>query len=176
MRPQVVNPLADQAALEDEDFSFSIPQGSFGDPDADELAYSASLLDGSELPAWLSFDPELQRFSGTPANGDVGVIEIAVTAIDAARRGGERQFHARVVNANDAPVVAGVIADVQGAKARLSLSPCRQRSSPTRTRMIISRCPPPWPAGPRYRDGSRSTERCSAAPRVRRTLVSTSSR
>ena len=112
--PEVVNPLADQAALEDEVFSFSIPQSSFADPDADELAYSANLLDGADLPAWLSFDPELQRFSGTPANGDVGVLEITVTATDAAGEAASDSFTLEVVNANDAPVVAGVIADVQG--------------------------------------------------------------
>ena len=112
--PQVVNPLADQAALEDEHFSFSIPQDSFGDPDADELAYSASVLDGSELPAWLSFDPGLQRFSGTPANSDVAVIEIAVTAMDAGGEAASDSFTLEVVNANDAPVVAGVIADEHG--------------------------------------------------------------
>ncbi len=112
--PEVVNPLADQAALEDEVFSFSIPQSSFADADADELAYSANLLDGANLPAWLSFDPELQRFSGTPANGDVGVLEITVTATDAAGEATSDSFTLEVVNANDAPVVAGVIADVQG--------------------------------------------------------------
>ena len=90
--PEVANPLADQAALEDELFSFSIPQNSFTDPDAAELAYSASQLDGAELPAWLSFDPELQRFSGTPANSDVAVLEITVTASDAAGEAASDSF------------------------------------------------------------------------------------
>jgi Ca2+-binding RTX toxin-like protein len=112
--PEVSNQLADQAALEDEAFDFSIPQGSFSDADAEELAYSASLLDGSELPAWLSFDSELQRLFGTPANSDVAVLQISVTATDAAGEAADDSFRLEVVNVNDAPVVAGVIADVHG--------------------------------------------------------------
>jgi Ca2+-binding RTX toxin-like protein len=112
--PEVANPLPDRAALEDEELSFSIPAGSFADPDADDLAYNASLSDGSALPAWLSFDPELQRFSGTPANSHVGLLEITVTASDAGGETASDSFTLEVVNANDAPVVAGAIADVQG--------------------------------------------------------------
>jgi hypothetical protein len=112
--PEVLNPLADHATLEDEIFSLSIPQDIFADADADELAYRASLLDGSELPAWLSFDPGLQLFSGTPANGDVGVLEITLTATDAAGEAASDSFTLEVVNANDAPAVAGVIPDVRG--------------------------------------------------------------
>jgi hypothetical protein len=124
--PEVASPLADQAALEDEEFSFSIPQGSFDDADADELAYSASLLDGAELPAWLSFDPEQQLFSGTPANADVAALEIMVTANDPAGEEATDSFTLEVINTNDAPVVAGVIADVQareGQALAFSVSP-----------------------------------------------------
>ena len=111
--PELAGPLPDQAALEDEGFSFSIPQDSFSDPDADDLAYSATLLDGSPLPAWLSFDAELQ-FSGTPANDDVGSVEIAVTASDAAGESAAGNFNLEVINTNDAPPVAGEIADQSG--------------------------------------------------------------
>jgi Ca2+-binding RTX toxin-like protein len=124
--PEVANPLADQLALEDEEFSFSIPQGSFGDADADELAYSASLFDGADLPAWLSFDPEQQLFSGTPANADVAALDITVTATDPAGEAASDSFTLEVINTNDAPVVAGVIADVQvreGEALAFSLSP-----------------------------------------------------
>ena len=65
--PEVANPLLDQAALEDEALSFAIPDDTFSDADADHLAYSATLVDGSALPAWLSFDPELRCSPGPPA-------------------------------------------------------------------------------------------------------------
>jgi hypothetical protein len=124
--PEVANQLADQAVLEDVEFSFSIPQGSFGDPDADLLAYSASLLDGTELPAWLAFDAELQLFSGTPANADVAALEITVTATDPAGEAASDSFTLEVINTNDAPVVGRVIADVlvrEGEGFGFSVSP-----------------------------------------------------
>jgi len=40
------------------------------------LTYSAALADGRPLPAWLGFDPATQGFSGTPANGDVGILDV----------------------------------------------------------------------------------------------------
>ena len=49
----------------------------------DTLAYAATLSNGSALPAWLSFDAATRTFSGTPVNGDVGVIAVKVSATDA---------------------------------------------------------------------------------------------
>ena len=50
-----------------------LPPDSFSDVDVgDTLTLSATLADGSPLPAWLSFDPATQTFSGTPLNDDVG--------------------------------------------------------------------------------------------------------
>ena len=40
------------------------------------------MSNGSALPAWLSFDAATRTFSGTPVNGDVGVIAVKVTATD----------------------------------------------------------------------------------------------
>ena len=54
-------------------FTFTVPAGSFADVDAgDTLSYSATLVSGAALPAWLSFDAATRTFSGTPANADVG--------------------------------------------------------------------------------------------------------
>jgi Ca2+-binding RTX toxin-like protein len=109
--PEVANPMSDQIALEDEAFSFAIPEGTFSDADADELAYGATLGDGSPLPAWLSFDPELRVFSGIPANGDVGLLELAVTVTDGSGESATDTFDLDVLNTNDAPVAVGTIAD-----------------------------------------------------------------
>ncbi|WP_353930484.1 CHRD domain-containing protein [Okeanomitos corallinicola TIOX110] len=46
------------------------------------LAYSATLADSSELPDWLKFNPITQTFSGTPTDGNVGSIDVKVTATD----------------------------------------------------------------------------------------------
>ncbi|MBD2570303.1 SGNH/GDSL hydrolase family protein [Anabaena lutea] len=48
----------------------------------DLITYSTTLADGSELPDWLSFNPITQTFSGTPAYGDAGQLDVKVIATD----------------------------------------------------------------------------------------------
>ena len=81
--PTVGNPLTNQTVLEDAPLSLSVPAETFADPDAgDVLTYSATLANGTALPNWLSFDAATQTFSGTPQVGDVGTLEVLVTATD----------------------------------------------------------------------------------------------
>jgi hypothetical protein len=62
-------------------FSFTLPLETFFDDDGNNtLTYSATLSDGSPLPAWLVFDSASQTFSGTPAA--VTSITVKVTASD----------------------------------------------------------------------------------------------
>ncbi len=110
--PTVATPLADQTAVQDVAFSFTLPAGSFADIDAgDSLTHSATLTDGSALPAWLSFDAATQAFSGTPGNADVGMFSVRVTATDGSGSSAFDDFVLTVANANDAPVLAGPLAD-----------------------------------------------------------------
>ncbi|MEZ5931521.1 MAG: putative Ig domain-containing protein [Alphaproteobacteria bacterium] len=102
--PTVSAALADQAASEDAAFSFQIPADAFSDLDAsDVLTYSATLADGSALPDWLSFDADTRTFSGTPANGDVGALDIRVTAADPHGSSVTDTFSVTTANSNDAP-------------------------------------------------------------------------
>ncbi len=78
--PRVTTGIADQASLEDAPWSFTVPAGSFSDPDGDSLAYAARLADGSPLPAWLGFDSATRTFSGTPPRDFNGSIDLEVTA------------------------------------------------------------------------------------------------
>ncbi|MGQ0545574.1 MAG: putative Ig domain-containing protein, partial [Betaproteobacteria bacterium] len=110
--PALVEPIADQSADEDASFSFTVAEGAFSDPDGDELAYTASLADGSELPAWLSFDAGTRTFSGTPAQADVGPIGVRVTATDGEGLSAGDEFTITVTNVNDAPVAAMPIPDL----------------------------------------------------------------
>ncbi|MDQ3535599.1 MAG: malectin domain-containing carbohydrate-binding protein [Bacteroidota bacterium] len=81
--PTVGNSINDQAAKEESEFSYTFPVNTFIDPDQDdELTYTATLADNSDLPLWLSFNPLTRTFSGTPGKNDVGTIEIKVTATD----------------------------------------------------------------------------------------------
>ncbi|MBI2480054.1 MAG: hypothetical protein HYV60_15920 [Planctomycetia bacterium] len=57
--------------------------GVFADIEGDSLAYSATLADGSPLPAWLRLDREALRLVATPALDEVGQqIAVAIHATD----------------------------------------------------------------------------------------------
>lgn len=110
--PVVVSALVDQAAMEDQTFSFQIPDGSFKDIDTgDTLTYTATQVDGSCLPGWLIFNAATQTFSGTPGNDNVGAVSVQVTATDLAGATTNSSFILDVVNVNDAPVIASALAD-----------------------------------------------------------------
>jgi Ca2+-binding RTX toxin-like protein len=105
--PRVVVALPDMAVNEDSGFSYTVPIGTFLDDDAgDSLTYTASLADAPTLPAWLSFNPASRSFSGTPANGDVGVIDVRVLARDRSGATQYDDFRLTVVNTQDAPLTA----------------------------------------------------------------------
>ncbi|MDD2893761.1 MAG: VCBS domain-containing protein [Halothiobacillaceae bacterium] len=105
--PMVSIAIADQSTLEDAPFSFTIPSGTFDDVDfihGDTLTYQVTLAGGSALPAWLIFDAATQTFSGTPANSEVGILDVRVTATDHAGASISTTFALDVVNVNDAPI------------------------------------------------------------------------
>ncbi|HLL90813.1 MAG TPA: putative Ig domain-containing protein, partial [Tepidisphaeraceae bacterium] len=104
--PTVANPIPDRSAIEDVAFSYQFASNTFNDPDGDTLAYSATLADGSALPAWLNFDAATRTFSGTPANGDVGSVSVRVTVTDGSAASVSDDFTLTVANVNDAPSVA----------------------------------------------------------------------
>ncbi len=54
----------------------------FTDIDSPNITYSATLADGSPLPAWLSFDPVSRTFTGTPQAGSAGSYTLKVTGSD----------------------------------------------------------------------------------------------
>jgi len=78
--PHLQVALADQMAVTGENFSYMMNPDTFVDPDGDRLAYSATLIDGSSLPAWLSFDAATGTISGTPDAS--GKLSVMITAKD----------------------------------------------------------------------------------------------
>jgi Ca2+-binding RTX toxin-like protein len=107
------SPLAHQSTNEEAAFALDISADTFSDPDAgDELAYTATLADGSALPVWLSFDTGTRTFSGTPLQTDVGALDVMVTATDAGGLRAADDFVLTVANVNDAPTVANPLADL----------------------------------------------------------------
>ena len=102
--PSVVAPLSNQATAEDGGFLLDT-SSAFADP-GDTLTFSAKLVGGAPLPAWLSINPTTGILSGTPANGDVGLIDVEVTATDSAAQSVVDTFQLTVTNTNDAPTAA----------------------------------------------------------------------
>jgi predicted outer membrane repeat protein len=82
-RPQIVQPIPDQQAVENIALLFTVPAETFVDPDAgDHVTYAAQLSAGGELPGWLQFDAATCTFSGTPPFGAAGPLTLQVTARD----------------------------------------------------------------------------------------------
>ena len=64
-------------------FTYTVPDSTFIDDDGNNtLTYSATLSNGSQLPAWLSFNPNTRTFIGTPT--EAININLKVTAADSA--------------------------------------------------------------------------------------------
>lgn len=102
--PVVAAPILNQSINEDSPLSFKVLAGAFSDPDSDNLALSATLADGSPLPAWISFDPDTNIFSGTPPKDFNGQILLKVTATDGEFSASD-DFTLTVKAVNDAPVI-----------------------------------------------------------------------
>ncbi|MFN6482591.1 putative Ig domain-containing protein, partial [Nostoc sp. DedQUE02] len=113
--PELVNEIANQEAIEDTVFNFTISANTFIDVDAgDSLTYSASLENGDPLPSWLSFDAATKTFNGTPLNANVGSLNIKVTARDIFGVEVNDDFALTVKNVNDAPEAVQAIANLKG--------------------------------------------------------------
>ncbi len=113
--PVVANSIADQVTDEDSPFSFTLPAQTFADEDSvlgDTLALSAALVDGTELPTWLTFDAATGTFTGTPDNWQVGTYDLRVTATDLAGTSASDVFSLTVNNVNDNPVLANALGDL----------------------------------------------------------------
>ena len=82
-RPQVEIPLTDQTAIVGEKFAYQVPDGTFIDPDPeDTLNLVEYVVGGGPIPRWLTFDPDMARFSGTPSANDIGDFVMEVRAFD----------------------------------------------------------------------------------------------
>ncbi|TNF38617.1 MAG: tandem-95 repeat protein, partial [Deltaproteobacteria bacterium] len=108
--PFLVTSLADQVVSEDAEWSWTVPEGVFGDVDlGDILTLSATLPDGAPLPGWLSFDVGDRTLSGVPTNDDVGQLLVDIRATDLGGASVGDVFQLTVVNTNDAPTVAAAL-------------------------------------------------------------------
>ncbi|WP_238587775.1 putative Ig domain-containing protein [Caenimonas sp. SL110] len=106
--PVLAQQVADQSALEDQQWVFSFAAATFTDADAgDTLTYSVRQGSGAALPGWLSFNAQTRTFAGTALNEDVGTLNLVITATDGAGASANAAFNLTVTNTNDAPVATG---------------------------------------------------------------------
>ncbi|OYY83519.1 MAG: hypothetical protein B7Y34_01515, partial [Methylophilales bacterium 16-45-9] len=73
--------------------------------DVKRVHYTITQRDGSALPTWLNFDANSLRLSGSPKDGDVGALELLITAKDSANAISQSAFTLIVEAVNDAPVL-----------------------------------------------------------------------
>ncbi|PZW64995.1 putative secreted protein (type I secretion substrate) [Pseudomonas sp. URMO17WK12:I6] len=96
--PVLATPLLDQNATENAPFTYVVPATSFTDADNDNLSYTATLADGSALPAWLSFNATNLTFTGTPTSTASGNYDVLVKATDPAGASASDSFALGVAN------------------------------------------------------------------------------
>jgi hypothetical protein len=81
--PTVEKAIPDTVAVAETAFTLVLDPNTFADVDqGDILVLSASMSMGGSTPTWLTFTPATGTFSGTPADGDKGLMEVIVTATD----------------------------------------------------------------------------------------------
>ncbi|MDO9512107.1 MAG: T9SS type A sorting domain-containing protein [Bacteroidales bacterium] len=78
--PYVNMVIPNQTGIIGQLFEYTIPDSTFIDDDGNNtLTYSATLTNGSPLPAWLSFDPLSHHFFGTPTSFQTLYVKVVVT-------------------------------------------------------------------------------------------------
>lgn len=97
--PIVASAAADITATEDVLLSSLIASSVFIDVDGDALTLSATFT-GAD---WLTFDATNNRFTGTPANDDVGTVNITITATDSEGASVSDDIVLTIQNVNDQP-------------------------------------------------------------------------
>ena len=109
--PPTTPSLSDQAATEDEPFSYTFD--AVTDPENDGITYEATHANDSDLPGWLSFDAATRTLSGTPLESDTpDTFTIRVTATDDGepQESASATFTLTVEEVNDPPT-APVLSD-----------------------------------------------------------------
>lgn len=119
--PVVAIPLLDQNATESTPFNYTVTQDSFTDADQDALVYTATLADGSALPAWLSFNATSLTFSGTPTGTAAGNYSVLVKATDPSGASVSDSFALTVADAPASTLVGTDNADTLNGTAAADL-------------------------------------------------------
>jgi hypothetical protein len=74
--PVLQHQTPDQTFLAGAADSFTLPAGTFTDPNGQHLTYTATQTNGLPLPSWLHFNAQTQTFSGMPKVGNLSLAAI----------------------------------------------------------------------------------------------------
>jgi YD repeat-containing protein len=83
--PELVAAIASQSALVGEKWAFTVPSGTFRDPEGSPLTYTVAMADGSAWPEWLTFSPSKRSFVGTPPSAGTYTVRVTVEDADGHR-------------------------------------------------------------------------------------------
>jgi Ca2+-binding RTX toxin-like protein len=98
-------------------FTSVVPVSTITDPDSwDSITYSAKMADGSNLPAWLSFDSVTRTFSGTPGTGNIGSLQFILWGTDNYGYSAGEYVTISVGQPDHAPTLATPLADQSGSE------------------------------------------------------------
>lgn len=102
------NTLSAQQVLQNQALNFVVPADAFAISGNKTVHYTAHLAQsGDPLPSWLQINSATGAITGTPGNGDVGTLQIEITASQSATLQASQTFALNVLNVNDAPTVVG---------------------------------------------------------------------
>ena len=91
--PNLSIPTADQSWTVGQAVNFTLPAGTFTDPQGQALTYTVTGANGQQIPSWLQFNPKTLTFSGTPPNSEAGLsLGIEVTATDTGKQSTSENF------------------------------------------------------------------------------------
>lgn len=84
LSPYIKSLIKNQTAIAGQPFTFTVSDNLFFDDDSKvDLTYSAQMIDGKPIPAWIVFDPSTKTFSGTPP--EAGELTVIVLVTDSER-------------------------------------------------------------------------------------------
>jgi Ca2+-binding RTX toxin-like protein len=101
--PTVAAATSNEQFSEDRLVTVSLQRVGFADANGGSLSFSATLSDGSPLPAWLNFNADALLLSGVPDNDAVGRYSVRVTADDGYGGSASHTLSLQIDNINDAP-------------------------------------------------------------------------
>uniref|UniRef100_UPI0026215C5F putative Ig domain-containing protein n=1 Tax=Propionivibrio sp. TaxID=2212460 RepID=UPI0026215C5F len=102
-------PLTDRTTPANAAFSVTLPANTFSDADpGDVLVYTATLANGTPLPAWLAFNAQTRTFSGTPPASAAGTLRLTVIATDRYGLSASSSFGLSITTLSKPPVATPV--------------------------------------------------------------------